>query len=609
MFTTLMIILGFGITIFVHELGHFLMARRAGVKVEVFSIGMGPRLFTFLKDKKGTEWILSLIPIGGYVRMLGQEDIPGRNGDKKISEDSYQAKKPIKKLSIIMAGVVMNALFAYLLLVVAFTIGVPFTSNKIGGALPGYPAEEAGFKAGDDILKINGQQVESWEDVMAKIALAEVGKKMEVEVKRGENILTIQTATTDVLTIDGEKIDLPLPQLGLFPYEAPVIARENDSEKLKQMGLEVGSMIERFEIEGRSFKTARGIQRAIKENPNESYKMIINKNGEKRELSGKIISKSLSQFGYQTTAMISPAKGGSAFRGGLKEGDVIQEINGKKMRGWNDVYDYCLTISAADPIKVVILRKDVRLVKTVYPKYHPESERYLIGVRPSANLQANEISHVEDWLANLFNAPQVGDTLILFEKKKESFWQNLLASPQKEEIRYTYIYSRDGVQRKTTVLANLMEMKEIGSLVNFTYGEKVIKYSFFESLYKSVNRGYKELQETYLFLTSLLKGQISPELVGGPVKIFQVSYIVAESKGWGYFLLLFAKIGFSLAVINALPIPVLDGGHAVFILYEMVRGRPVSPKIVFVMHYLGFLFLISLFVFVMYNDITSLLSG
>ncbi len=604
----LMIILGFGVTIFVHELGHFLMARRAGVKVEVFSIGMGPRLLTLFKDKKGTDWILSAIPIGGYVKMLGQEDVPGNGVNKKVSGDSYQAKKPKQRLSIIMAGVTMNVIFAYILLVVAFTIGVPFTSNKIGGVLTGYPAEQAGFKPGDEILKVNDNLVESWEDFLAKISFAKVGSKMEVEVKRGEEILKIKTATTDTVTIDGEEIELPLPQLGLYPYVSPMIARENDQEKLEQIGLKAGQVIERFEVNGQVFKTARGIQRAITANPNKSYKMVVSEKGEMKELNGKIFSKELPKLGYQTLATISPQKGGSAFKAELKEGDVIEQINAQKMRGWEDVYNYCLTISSSEPINVIVLREGSRLLKIVYPIYHPENERYLVGIKPSSSAKASEISYVENWLTGIFNAPRVGDLLISFQREKSSSWKRI-GDSKNDLDRYTYTYTREGVERKTSVLESLMEKEEVGKLVNFTYGEKIIKYSFHESLYKSINRGYKELQETYLFLTSLLKGQISPKLVGGPVKIFQVSYIVAESKGWGYFLLLFAKIGFSLAVINSLPIPVLDGGHAVFILYEMIRGKPAPPQFVFTMHQLGFIFLISLFIFVMYNDISSLFGG
>lgn len=604
-----MIILGFGLTIFVHEMGHFLMARKAGVRVLVFSIGMGPRLFTVLKDKKGTEWILSAIPIGGYVKMLGQEDLPGTVPEHASTSDNYQSKTPWQKLGVIMAGVTMNVIFAYFLLVIAFSVGVPFTSNTIGGTLPNYPAERSGLKAGDTVIDINGQRIETWEDMIVSVSLSSPSEPLTIRVDRDGELLSFQTSTTDSVTIDGETINLPVPELGLYPYKAPMVSKLNDADTLKKIGLKPGQIVEKFKVNGGVFTTADGIQQAVIFSPESSFEMRVRDGDELRTVSGNIASKTVFEPGYQQIALISPMVGGASEKAGLKHGDVIKKIGKQVVRGWDDLQKISAGITHSSPIPVVIEREGKEIIKTIRPQYNPRSERYLLGIRPTSDERAKKISYVEPWLTGLFNAPKIGDKIVSFEKKTPSFWEKkrFFSSSDVEQTRFIYTYAREGVERKAIVLEQLMETKEIGYLIHFSYAEKMIKYPFYQSLYKSIYRGYLEIKEAILFLVSLLKGNISMEMVGGPIKIFEISHIVAEAKGWGYFLLLFAKIGFSLAIINSLPIPVLDGGHAVFILYEMIRGRPAHPNVVIVLHYIGFITLISLFAFVMYNDIASLI--
>ena len=158
-------LLVFSFLIFFHELGHFIAARLFGVKVEVFSIGFGKRLLT--KKLGDTQWSLSLIPLGGYVRMKGQDD----SDPTKVSydEDSYYIKKPWEKIVISLAGPLANFLLAFLLYLAIASIGVPKLLPTVGDINSSSPAYEAGMRVGDTITTINTKPIHYWEDITSHI--------------------------------------------------------------------------------------------------------------------------------------------------------------------------------------------------------------------------------------------------------------------------------------------------------------------------------------------------------------------------------------------------------------------------------------------------------
>ena len=144
--------LGLGLVIFFHEMGHFAVAKWCNVNVERFSIGFGPVLFS--RKWGETEYALSLIPFGGYVKMLGQDDAdPSQLTNEQIAEDprSYLAKNVWQRMAIISAGVIMNVITAVMFVGCAFAIGVDLPPNVIGEARPGMPAWIAGIKPDDRI--------------------------------------------------------------------------------------------------------------------------------------------------------------------------------------------------------------------------------------------------------------------------------------------------------------------------------------------------------------------------------------------------------------------------------------------------------------------------
>ena len=614
---TLMIIFGFGLTIFVHELGHFLMARRMGVRVEVFSIGFGPRLLTFAIDKQGTQWILSLLPLGGYVKMVGQEDMPGGGVDQTPPPDSYQAKKPWQRLLIVTAGVIMNAIFAYFLLVAAFTVGVPFPGNVVGGVMPGYPGEKAGFKQGDEILRAGGRGVETWEDFLVMAFLLDNEEPLRVDIIREGTPMSL---SMQIPSIGGADDKSPLPDLGLFPRQVAIISRVNDKETLSKMGLESGEHILKFAIQGGNvYQTPSGIDRTVALHPGAECLLTVRnpKSGEIREVALTIPTQQVVDPGFKIKAVVEPVQGGPAKESGIEAGDMVLKMDDTPIQGWSDIHNFCLEIGSEAPVSILVNRRGEKKQFSLTPRYNLMEERYLIGVQlfrsDGEGKQIGRLSYVAPWLKKAFKGPREDDMLVRYGLNREDSFLNRLGGNSDKEIGkesyYAYHYRRDDIDKKCVISSASMEKLERGDFLKFSNDEKLIRYSFFTSMYKSIYRGYRELEEIYLSVLNLIQGDISLKLIGGPIRIFQVSHLVAEVRGWGYFILLFAKIGFSLAFFNILPIPILDGGHAAFIIYEMIRGRPAPPRFISLIHYIGFILMITLFLFVFYNDLHFLFLG
>jgi regulator of sigma E protease len=190
------------VLVFVHEFGHYFIARRNGVRVDVFSIGFGPELFGWY-DRAGTRWKFSAIPLGGYVKMFGDSDassgLPSPGLGRMTAaerEVSFHYKRLGQRAAIVVAGPAANFVFAIVLLAILFmTFGQPFTPAQIGQVQPGSAAALGGIKPGDLIVNINGAAVHSFEDVQQEVRL-NPGVPMAIVIKRNGQDLTFQIKPT-----------------------------------------------------------------------------------------------------------------------------------------------------------------------------------------------------------------------------------------------------------------------------------------------------------------------------------------------------------------------------------------------------------------------------
>lgn len=194
-----------GILIFVHELGHFLVAKWSGVGVLKFSLGFGPRLIG--KKIGETEYVLSAIPLGGYVKMLGES-----GDEEELSPDdekrSFQKQTLLKKIAIVAAGPLFNFLFAIIAFAVVYAVGVPVSTSRIGNVQEGSAAFEAGMQSGDVIIAINDREILRWSE-LANAVSESSGDKLRISVDRENKFLDIYVTPELVKSknIFGEEID------------------------------------------------------------------------------------------------------------------------------------------------------------------------------------------------------------------------------------------------------------------------------------------------------------------------------------------------------------------------------------------------------------------
>lgn len=208
------------VLVFVHEMGHFLVARRYGVRVEVFSIGFGPEIFGWT-DKHLTRWKISALPLGGYVKMFGDANAASMPGDALESMTpeeravSYQHKSVGQRAAVAAAGPIANFAFAILVLALLFmAVGQPFTPPLVGEVVPASAAARAGFEAGDRILDIDGAKIDRFQQVQQIVQLG-LGEALAIDVLRDGKTLHLKAVPSVVEQRDNFGHTFRIGQLGL----------------------------------------------------------------------------------------------------------------------------------------------------------------------------------------------------------------------------------------------------------------------------------------------------------------------------------------------------------------------------------------------------------
>jgi regulator of sigma E protease len=198
-------VIGLGVLIVFHEFGHFLLAKLSGVGVLTFSVGFGPKLW--VKKRGETEYALSAFPLGGYVKMVGED--PDEEVQQTEIEKSFAHKSLLKRMAIVVAGPGFNLLLAVFLFMVVFIFyGVPVMSTQVSGVEKGSPAERAGIAKGDRIVAIDGDAVKEWEELSTKIK-GSGGRALNLRIRRGDEDIniTVQPTQKEGRNIFGERRD------------------------------------------------------------------------------------------------------------------------------------------------------------------------------------------------------------------------------------------------------------------------------------------------------------------------------------------------------------------------------------------------------------------
>ena len=322
--TTLAFIIAIAVLIAVHEYGHFIVARKLGIKVEKFSIGFGPSLISWWSKDREVQYIIAAIPLGGYVKMLGEN--PSEQGDEakqKLSDEdrlrSFDAQPPWKRASVAVAGPLFNFFFAVVAYMMIGWIGQSVMPPVIGNIAPASVAEQSGILEGDVIRSLNGSPIHSWVQVEEKMKQA-IGRSAIIEVERDGTLVPV-------------RFDLPAPDedaflvnvsetaLGIFPgvkVEVDSVAKDSAAER---GGMLPGDQI--LQAQGEPVTNIRALIEVIRHKADESVSLQVSRDGTILNLS-VIPAVDESGFGRIGVRLASlPVHESVFYRMGLFEGIVF----------------------------------------------------------------------------------------------------------------------------------------------------------------------------------------------------------------------------------------------------------------------------------------------
>ncbi|MDZ7814629.1 MAG: RIP metalloprotease RseP [Planctomycetota bacterium] len=587
----LIVFLAFSLIVVIHEFGHFVAGKIFGVRIETFSVGIGKRLFGI---KWGdTDYRVSLFPIGGYVAFAGISDTEGETGTG--APDEYPSKPPWQRIIIAAAGPAMNVLTGFILAVLLFMFGAQFTSPVVGAIVPGTPAAEAGLQPGDRVLRIDGKIVNGFTDIRQEVALSDTGKVLDFTIRRGEEEFDIPVSPR-------KDEGMPFPSIGINPTTSNVVQAEGNQRMLND-GFRNGDKV--IAVNGEKVEeteAASVIRQAILTYPimslsdEEGIKLTVErKTGAVEDLT--IVPDIAEHYTIGCASILYPiAKvepDKPADIAGIKEGDYITAINGNRVYSWEDMVVRLSNTSGE--IGVTLLRGDSEFSVRVLP--HEAGGRRLLGItRTTADQEENGLKVV--WVEEGSVADEAGLEAEMGIKSYEVTQEGQVKVIDNEENTYTFAGKKANER-----------FSEGTYPFSLTFKHEIVKAA---SIGEAVSRGFSDcvqiINKTYLFLAKLVSAELSPTLVSGPVGIIHISYKVLE-LGFTVFLHFLVLISINLAVVNLLPLPILDGGNIVLLIIEWIKGSPVSRKAQAIIINIGLVMIIAIFLLVTGNDIYRLIFG
>ncbi len=539
-------VLVLGIAVMVHEAGHFVLARLSGIRVEKFSIGFGRALMSFKRG--GTEYIIAPIPMGGYVKMAG--DNPAEITGKP---DEFYSISPWRRIPTVVAGPGANILGAFLIFFgLAFLFGKSYDYNIVGTVIPGSIEDQAGLKPNDTLLSVDGEKVETWSQFWDEIDKARENKTQAVnlEVQRGTEILNL------VLPISKEATDQCLV-LGFSDPVGPAF----------ELGIKEGDRV--ISVDGKQPRTWTEFRETTRnlweETPSGPLAKTVTLSWQ--TVSGEVKSASI------TPVLIRDATGNTVALFGLP-----QAVPG-------------------------ITPKIPPIVERVSRGF-PASE---VDIQPGAQIISvngklvDNTDQIEKVVLFSYTIPEGQGAKDAVPVPVDLTWRN----PGSENVQSAQLTPVIEVTAMPSEIG-FQSAKEVPlTRLGITFEEPSQPLDLLGSVAEGARGTLKACVETWFVLKGLITGQVNHRLIGGPVAILQISARFGK-EGLRKLFWFCAVLQANLALLNLLPIPILDGGHLVVALCEGMSRRTLSLKAREAIQYAGLVILIPLFVFVFYNDFDRL---
>ena len=658
----LALLVGFGFLIFVHELGHFLVAKAVGIRVTQFAIGFGPSLLTWRKglgfrtgttepeyekriaegadpaSMSETEYRLNYLAVlGGYVKMLGQEDLDpnAQSSDPR----AYNNKSISARAAVISAGVVMNVIFGLILFVIAFMAGVQFPPAVVGGVMPDTPAAETyaqnhegepqyrGLEIGDRVTHINGDAIRDMMELSLAVTLGRQGRAIELTVEREG----YQQPLHYVMTAEPGLPDGRL-SLGIAP---PQDIKRVIDDSARSLASERGIVEEMgvVSIDGEPIDSYGQYRRALIGARGEPVDVTFaRRRGADEPRRGGSVTVAMSAMPDMTATGLEPAvvidavmKRSPAEDSGIMPGDVLAAVNAVSWPTLTEVSGAIREAAAAEEVVSMTVYRDGELVslEPIRP-----SRQGQIGIRMGlANEGALIARTAADSPMSQFALPR-GSRVTTVEGEPVESWSQAMAIMQHAALAGQ---AGEAVEVQMTLTLNLPEHPQEQVTLSFSgeqaselaaaswyvpgwiqfdmLREPVVAANPWQATVLGVEKTGQFVTMTYVALLRLFEGSVKPDHLRGPVGIVDEGAKITQYGGWTYLLFFLGLISVNLAVINFLPIPIVDGGHMVFLLIEKIKGSPPSATVQAAALYLGLAFIIGVFVMVTYNDIVRLFTS
>ncbi len=630
-FYLLLAILGLGFLIFIHELGHYFVARRVGMTVEVFSIGFGPPIkeWTF----QGVKWKLCMLPFGGYVGIAGMN----KKGNLEPHQipDGFYGKKPLDRIKVAIAGPLVNIIFAFVAFCCIWATGgqeKPFQeyTNVIGYVDPQSKLYNNGVRPGDELTTLDGKSVEGYKDLLVSLYID--GKTATLKGNEINYLSGQKQPFTIVLPIP-KSANLPVAELGIIPAQYLIFDDfSSPASPLKNSGIQKGDRI--IWVDGDLIFSAQQLSAVL----NDSKSVLtVERNGklllakvprlrisdlclnaeQKSELEDwqheagypskasqlyfvpylfnhdGVVEKSISFMdcnAEQVEPLTTEARHPLAVI--MKPGDRVVAVDGKPVSNTIDLLKTLQNRNAS-----VIIQ---RAADSSIPSWKAADSIFESSIKPSSLQQI--ISNV-----GTDHPVNQSDNLVLLPPINLKSLSELALDPQTKalveadlEMKKKFIDKLENEHQRQQQLTLLEESKK-RLILGAHLRDRTVAYNP-----SPVTLIGDVVEQTWKTLSSLLTGFLSPKALAGPVGMVQAlqsswSHGIKDAVFWLGF------ISLNLAFLNLLPIPVLDGGHIVFATIEQITKKPLKSKTMEKLILPFVILIVILFVYLTYHDIVKLL--
>jgi regulator of sigma E protease len=691
-----LLVFGFGFVVFWHELGHFLAAKAVGIKVEQFAVGFGNALLCWRKglgvsvgssaerfrgaieaewqkrqalNKEGadlggskdqatpypdataerrlaaelglgeTEYRLNYLPLGGYVKMLGQDDLDAAS--QVDDPRAYNKKSVGARMIVVCAGVVMNIILAALLFMGLFLWGYNVPPAIVGMVQPGSPAQAAGIKVGDKILEIDGTPISDATKVPLNVVLSHEGEALPVKVLRGNETLELRVTPRRSAPSGKDFLQMGVsfaPALRGLPPSAK-LAVENPEKYIIASALAVqpGDLVVAVngtpippELPKKDAQTPSSyatLDQAVQAADGKPVTLTLRSpDGRERNVAVQpqfvpsFASQDLDIAGVVPRPTIASVSKGSSAVDKLLPGDVLLSLQ------LDDGKDLVLATSAAiiaervqdatkrhnPEITLTVLRdgKEV-VVPSLVPNVDIGGWKKGLGIGFGRDLGSSAAASVVEHSPADRAGITAGSTIVSVGGKPTSNlfeFRRALLSAGNAPVEVVS-ESNGNVVKKTITLtdAELTGLRDMRLFLDVALDERIVP-RVTSSPVVALRWGVAETRDLilqgYVTIRRMFEGSVAASNLSGPVGIFHLGGQIATSKSLDWTVWFLAMISANLAVVNFLPIPIVDGGLFVFLIVEKLMGRPLSPKAQGIAQIAGLALIAGVFLFVTYNDIT-----